>query len=62
MGGGEAWRVTPGTHPGGTPARRKAPDGSLTWISGHFETVRPHEELDYTWKVSTLPGATLIPC
>jgi uncharacterized protein YndB with AHSA1/START domain len=32
------------------------PDGSVTWISGHFERVRAPEELVYTWSVSTVPG------
>ena len=36
-------------------------DGSITWISGRFERVRPPEELAYTWEVSILPGeATLV--
>lgn len=30
------------------------PDGSVTWISGRFVTIRPPEELAYTWTVSTL--------
>jgi uncharacterized protein YndB with AHSA1/START domain len=32
------------------------PDGSITWISGHFERVRAPEELVYTWNVSIVPG------
>lgn len=32
-------------------------DGSITWISGRFERVRPPEELVYTWAVSILPDA-----
>lgn len=36
-------------------------DGSITWISGHFERVQAPEELVYTWNVSILPaGATLV--
>ena len=32
-------------------------DGSITWISGRFETVRAPEELVYTWSVNiVLPG------
>ncbi len=31
-------------------------DGSITWISGTFERVRPPEELVYTWSVSIVPG------
>ena len=31
-------------------------DGSIVWISGRFETVRPPEELVYTWTVSIVPG------
>ena len=31
-------------------------DGSITWISGRFERVRPPEELVYTWAVSILPN------
>lgn len=39
----------------------REPDGSIIWISGRFETVRPPEELAYTWRVSTIPGdATLV--
>jgi uncharacterized protein YndB with AHSA1/START domain len=30
-------------------------DGSITWITGRFERVRPPEELVYTWAVSILP-------
>lgn len=30
------------------------PDGSTTWISGRFETVRPPEELVYTWRIGGL--------
>jgi uncharacterized protein YndB with AHSA1/START domain len=30
-------------------------DGSVTWISGRFESVRPPNELVYTWSVSILP-------
>ena len=33
----------------------KETDGSITWISGHFERIRNPEELVYTWKVSILP-------
>lgn len=29
-------------------------DGSITWISGTFEKVRPPEQLVYTWEVSIL--------
>lgn len=37
------------------------PDGSIVWISGHFEHVRPPEELIYTWNASIVPGeATLV--
>ena len=36
-------------------ANREA-DGSITWISGRFERVRPPEELVYTWSVSIVPG------
>lgn len=32
------------------------PDGSVTWISGVFETVTPPEQLIYTWNVSIVPG------
>lgn len=32
-------------------------DGSVTWISGRFERVRPPEELVYTWSVSILSGS-----
>ena len=36
-------------------------DGSIVWISGRFEHVRPPEELVYTWKATSLPGeATLV--
>lgn len=36
-------------------------DGSVTWISGLFETVTPPERLVYSWNVSILPGvATLV--
>jgi uncharacterized protein YndB with AHSA1/START domain len=31
-------------------------DGSIIWISGRFERVRPPEELVYTWSVSIVPG------
>ncbi len=31
-------------------------DGSITWITGRFERVRPPEELAYTWSVSIVPG------
>lgn len=31
-------------------------DGSITWISGRFERVKPPEELVYTWVVSIVPG------
>jgi uncharacterized protein YndB with AHSA1/START domain len=31
-------------------------DGSITWISGVFERVRPPEELVYSWAIG-LPGA-----
>lgn len=31
-------------------------NGSITWISGHFERVRAPEELVYTWSVSIVPG------
>lgn len=31
-------------------------DGSITWITGRFERVRPPEELVYTWNVSIVPG------
>lgn len=30
-------------------------DGSTTWITGTFVTVRPPEEIAYTWTISTLP-------
>ena len=36
-------------------ANREA-DGSITWISGSFQRVRPPEEIVYTWSVSTVPG------
>lgn len=36
----------------------KETDGSITWISGHFERIRKPEELVYTWKVSILPDET----
>jgi len=36
------------------------PDGSITWISGRFERVRPPEELAYTWEVSILPGESTL--
>lgn len=32
-------------------------NGSITWISGTFQRVRPPDELVYTWQVSILPGA-----
>jgi uncharacterized protein YndB with AHSA1/START domain len=36
-------------------------DGSITWITGSFERVRPPEHLAYTWNVSIVPGdATLV--
>jgi uncharacterized protein YndB with AHSA1/START domain len=31
-------------------------DGSITWIEGTFERVKPPEELVYTWSVSIVPG------
>ena len=31
-------------------------NGSMTWIFGRFERVRPPEELVYTWNVSIVPG------
>jgi uncharacterized protein YndB with AHSA1/START domain len=31
-------------------------DGSITWISGVFERVRPPEELVYSWNIG-VPGA-----
>jgi uncharacterized protein YndB with AHSA1/START domain len=31
-------------------------DGSVTWISGVFERVRPPEELVYSWNIG-IPGA-----
>jgi uncharacterized protein YndB with AHSA1/START domain len=31
-------------------------DGSVTWISGVFERVRPPEELVYSWNIG-MPGA-----
>jgi len=36
-------------------ANREA-SGSITWIFGRFERVRPPEELVYTWTVSIVPG------
>ena len=30
-------------------------DGSIVWISGPFVTVRPPDELAYTWTISNLP-------
>jgi uncharacterized protein YndB with AHSA1/START domain len=36
-------------------ANREA-NGSITWIFGTFERVRPPEELAYTWNVSIVPG------
>lgn len=35
-------------------------DGSITWIFGTFERVRPPEELVYTWNVSIVPGEPTI--
>jgi uncharacterized protein YndB with AHSA1/START domain len=29
-------------------------DGSIVWISGQFVTVRPPEEIAYTWTISNL--------
>jgi uncharacterized protein YndB with AHSA1/START domain len=31
-------------------------DGSITWITGHFEEVITPERLVYTWHVSIVPG------
>ncbi len=31
-------------------------DGSVIWISGHFEAVRVPEELAYTWVISSIPA------
>ena len=31
-------------------------DGSVIWISGHFEGVRVPEELAYTWVISSIPA------
>ncbi len=31
-------------------------DGSITWISGFFESIRAPEQLIYSWSVSRLPG------
>jgi uncharacterized protein YndB with AHSA1/START domain len=36
------------------------PDGSLVWISGRFERVRPPAELVYTWTLSILPGESTL--
>ena len=30
-------------------------DGTIVWISGNFQEVRPPEELIYTWRVSLAP-------
>jgi uncharacterized protein YndB with AHSA1/START domain len=36
-------------------------DGSITWISGIFESIAPPAQLVYSWNVSILPGdATLV--
>lgn len=36
-------------------------DGSVTWISGFFQSVAPPEQLVYSWNVSILAGeATLV--
>ena len=32
------------------------PDGSIVWISGEFQRIRPPEELVYTWSLSEMPG------
>jgi uncharacterized protein YndB with AHSA1/START domain len=35
-------------------------DGSIVWISGRFEQVRPPEELVYTWMISVLPDESTL--
>ncbi|WDR05401.1 SRPBCC domain-containing protein [Devosia rhodophyticola] len=34
----------------------RQPDGSITWISGVFQSITPPEQLVYTWSVSMVPG------
>lgn len=34
----------------------RQPDGTTTWISGHFERISPPDEMVYTWVVTGVPG------
>lgn len=42
---------------GGYRLANREADGSVTWISGTFERVRPPQELAYTWSVTGVPHA-----
>jgi uncharacterized protein YndB with AHSA1/START domain len=36
------------------------PDGTIVWISGRFERVRPPEELVYTWTIGSDDEPTVV--